>query len=63
MVSIVAPTLWQRVYELGAKQGRSGMFYYFMAFVQAAKLVVSFAFLDGTHTGVADALPDLSKAV
>jgi hypothetical protein len=38
------------------------MFYYFMAFVQAAKLVVSFAFLDGTHTGVADALPDLSKA-
>jgi hypothetical protein len=57
MVSIVAPTLWQRVYELGVKQGRSGMFYYFMALVQAAKFLLSFAFLDGTGTGVGDALP------
>ena len=56
MVSIAAPSLWQWVYELGAKQGQSGMFYYLMALVQAAKLVVSFTFLNGTHTGVAGAL-------
>lgn len=61
MISIVAPTLWQRIYEQGVKQGRPGMFYYFMALVQAAKIVLSFVFLGGTGKGVGDALRE-SKA-
>ena len=47
MVSIVAPSLWQKVYELGVTHGHSGMFYYWMALVQGAKLLLSFVFLHG----------------
>ena len=60
MVSIVAPSLWQKVYELGVTHGHSGMFYYWMALVQGAKLLLSFVFLHGADrrgTEVADASP------
>jgi hypothetical protein len=61
MVSIVAPSLWQVVYEQGVKHGRPGMFYYCMALVTGAKLLLSFVFLNGTRMDVGDA-PAKSKA-
>ena len=47
MVHVVAPSFWQRVYELGVKRNSPGLFYYWMAVLQVAKLLLSFVLLRG----------------
>lgn len=54
MVYMVAPTLWRRVYELGVAHGRPGLFYFCMAFLQFAKLLLSFMFLSSVKDAQAN---------
>jgi hypothetical protein len=55
MVHVVAPSFWQRVYELGVKRNSPGLFYDWMAVLQVAKLLLSFVLLRGGASGDASA--------